>query len=497
VEYTGDDWAGLRSGRVAPSQLNSVEPAPGVVGMGGSALGLPAMFTGGVSGFSVGAIQRALTNWAEGGAWYEGVVQNAIVGAVGGAVAGGVVGAMNPDNLPAKVLVGGFVGGGVSAGTQVAFNVAGGRPWNEGVGTAFGMGFANGAIDAFTDYYGDMLVERAMTPRSARGAVDDVDGWRRPGVADDADGRLRRWTPEEWGALAVRKAMDVFRDPNASRTERFWAQNKLLDTRVRGVWQGGESIEQMRHRHPTDPDAYWDPTAGRAHEGRWRSRETGRIVAGDAPEGVRTRVGVADTDTDTKAKMTLYQGIAESRLQKYQTEGLEMSPKGFRAAGLYTTPNLEESVGWVFRHGSDKNYILRYEIDSDVWLSLRGKETGMNSDDNYMYRVMAEDIILEARPDMVAGFPRSQAEFDALLAEVHPELAKYVEPVEAVDYLRGEVPLVWESASPFGYEYVFKSHHAIQDVLSNPSATQIWITEITSRTELRDLEWRPITFPRR
>jgi len=101
----------------------------------------------------------------EGGTWYEGVVQNAIVGAVGGAVAGGVVGAMNPENLPTKVLV----GGGVSAGTQVAFNVAGGRPWREGVGTAFGMGFANGAIDAFTDYYGDMLVERAMTPRPARG----------------------------------------------------------------------------------------------------------------------------------------------------------------------------------------------------------------------------------------------------------------------------------------------------------------------------------------
>jgi hypothetical protein len=282
VEYTGDDWAGLRSGRVAPSQLNSVEPAPGVVGMGGSALGLPAMFTGGVSGFSVGAIQRALTNWAEGGAWYEGVVQNAIVGAVGGAVAGGVVGAMNPDNLPAKVLVGGFVGGGVSAGTQVAFNVAGGRPWNEGVGTAFGMGFANGAIDAFTDYYGDMLVERAMTPRSARGAVDDVDGWRRPGDVDDAGSIL--FEPGEgkrWGNYGF---------------DAEWHPKRLVPLDA-----------------PDGPRKV-PSTGGRANEGRYRwaagsvdaegTKIGGQFAPGDEPDTPRVRVGASDTDAGIKTQLT-------------------------------------------------------------------------------------------------------------------------------------------------------------------------------------------------
>ncbi len=43
-----------------------------------------------------------------------------------------------------------------------------------------------------------------MTPRLTRGAVDDVDGWRRPGAVDDADG-LRRLSAEEWDALAVRR----------------------------------------------------------------------------------------------------------------------------------------------------------------------------------------------------------------------------------------------------------------------------------------------------
>ncbi len=274
------------------------------------------------------------------------MVQNAIVGAVGGAVAGGVVGAMNPENLPAKVLVGGMVGGGVSAGTQVAFNVAGGRPWNEGVGTAFGMGFANGAIDAFTDYYGDKLVERAMTPRPARGAVDDVDGWRRPGATDDVDGRLRRWMPEEWDALAVRKAMDVFRDPNASRTERFRAQNRLLDAGVRGPWQGGESLEQMRHRHPTDPDAYWDPTAGKAHEGRWRSRKTGRIVAGDPPEGARTRVG-AESDVDIKARAL-------------ENVDPKLRPSAEKAFDILADPNASPDERWAAKNVLQRlDYVTR------------------------------------------------------------------------------------------------------------------------------------------
>jgi hypothetical protein len=66
--------------------------------------------------------------------------------------------------------------------------VAAGRPWNEDLGQAIAIGATTGMIDAFTDHYGDMLVERAMTPRPA-GAGDDADGWRRPGVADDVDGR--------------------------------------------------------------------------------------------------------------------------------------------------------------------------------------------------------------------------------------------------------------------------------------------------------------------
>jgi hypothetical protein len=75
----------------------------------------------------------------------------------------------------------------------LAFNVAAGRPWNEGVGAAFGMGFANGAIDAFTDHYGDMVVEGRLSAWMAGGAAGaaDVGGWRRPDVADDIDGRYR------------------------------------------------------------------------------------------------------------------------------------------------------------------------------------------------------------------------------------------------------------------------------------------------------------------
>jgi hypothetical protein len=109
-------------------------------------------------------------------------------------VAGGVVGAAKPQSLPAKMLVGGVAGGGVGGGMKIAMNVAAGRPWNEDLGQAIAIGATTGMIDAFTDHYGDMLVERAMTPRPARGAGgvgDDADAWRRPGLADDADGLHR------------------------------------------------------------------------------------------------------------------------------------------------------------------------------------------------------------------------------------------------------------------------------------------------------------------
>jgi hypothetical protein len=208
----------------------------GLVGMGGSALGLPAALTGGVSGFSVGAIQQTASNLMEGQPWYAGVSESALIGAVSGAAAGGIVGAANPQNLAAKVLVGGLAGGGVGAGAKIAFNAANGDPLFDGVGTAFGMGFANGAIDAFTDYYGDKLVDRAMTPRSAAG---DADGWRGPRAVDDAD---------------VRRALRIFDDPNASRQYLFWAQNELLDAGVRGSWRGGESLEQMRARQVPEGD---------------------------------------------------------------------------------------------------------------------------------------------------------------------------------------------------------------------------------------------------
>jgi len=300
-----------------------------VVGLGGGALGLPAALTGGLSGFSVGAIQTVAANKMRGDRWYEGVSQAAIVGAIGGGVAGGVVGAMNPQNLPAKVLVGGMVGGGVSAGTQVAFNVAGGRPWNEGVGAAFGMGFANGAIDAFTDYYGDMLVERAMVPRPARGAAGDADGWRRPGDVDDADGRLRRWMPEEWDALAVRKALDVFRDPNASRTELFWAQNRLLDAGVRGVWQGGESLEMLRGDDGTT--VFWHGTSSR-HRGGFE-------------EGARIRAT--------------------------GEEGVQDFGKAF-----YTTRKLSEAIDWASMRtsGMEDRYVIAIEVERAQLDTLVGKE---------------------------------------------------------------------------------------------------------------------------
>jgi hypothetical protein len=50
------------------------------------------------------------------------------------------------------MVVGGLVGGAASGGTHVAMNVAGGRPWHEGLGQAIAIGVTTGAVDGFTDY---------------------------------------------------------------------------------------------------------------------------------------------------------------------------------------------------------------------------------------------------------------------------------------------------------------------------------------------------------
>lgn len=108
-------------------------------------------------------------------------------------MAGGVTAGMNPQSLPARVALGALVGGGVSGGTQVAFNVMGGRPWNQDLGQAVTVGMATGAVDAFTDYYGDKVIDRVMTPQPRpAGADGDTDGLRRWGAADAERGAPRR-----------------------------------------------------------------------------------------------------------------------------------------------------------------------------------------------------------------------------------------------------------------------------------------------------------------
>jgi hypothetical protein len=97
----------------------------------------------------------------------------------------------------------------------------------------------------------------------AAGAAD-VGGWRRPGDVD-ADG-LRRLNAEDWDAPAVRRAMDVFRDPNATGLQRWAAQEVLLDAGGEGPWQGGMSVEQAGDGpEGVLRDVEWNPSSKRWH----------------------------------------------------------------------------------------------------------------------------------------------------------------------------------------------------------------------------------------
>jgi hypothetical protein len=126
-----------------------------------------------------------------------------------------------------------------------------------------------------------------MTPRSA---ADDADGWRKPDVAGDADGRLRRLSAEDWDALAVRKAMDVFRDPDATGLQRWAAQEVLLDAGILGVWQGGMSVEGSIGPHRPELVTEWDSQIGRLRatadfDYKGQHYRKGDVVPGEAIEG--------------------------------------------------------------------------------------------------------------------------------------------------------------------------------------------------------------------
>jgi hypothetical protein len=123
--------------------------------------------------------------------------------------------------------------------------VAAGRPWNEDLGQAIAIGATTGMIDAFTDHYGDMLVERAMTPRSA---ADDADGWRRPGVADDVDG-LRRLSAEEWDESLIRQPTDRVKKllpDDATERARHSLAHYDEELAARQLARGGPDFDRQR-----------------------------------------------------------------------------------------------------------------------------------------------------------------------------------------------------------------------------------------------------------
>ncbi len=84
----------------------------------------------------------------------------AVVGAAGGMVSGWL-GSMLAPNAPLwqKVGLGGFSGALVSGGTQIALNLASGRPWNEGLGTAVAIGLTTGVAGELVGHYAQKLVE--------------------------------------------------------------------------------------------------------------------------------------------------------------------------------------------------------------------------------------------------------------------------------------------------------------------------------------------------
>ena len=79
-------------------------------------------------------------------------------------------------------------------------------------------------MDAFTDYYGDWLMELLLRQP-------------RPGGAD------AEWRTRQLQDPAVRRALDVWSDPGATRAQREWAARVLLDAGVPGVWQGSLPAE--------------------------------------------------------------------------------------------------------------------------------------------------------------------------------------------------------------------------------------------------------------
>ncbi len=109
---------------------------------------------------------------------------------------------------------------------KIATNVAAGRPWNEDLGQAIAIGATTGMIDAFTDHYGDMLVDRAMTPRPVRGAVDEDSGPLRPVQEqrgepntrlmhegdDDLSQAIKRLDPEDQRLLKARTIEELRAD---------------------------------------------------------------------------------------------------------------------------------------------------------------------------------------------------------------------------------------------------------------------------------------------
>ncbi|MCP4424118.1 MAG: hypothetical protein GY803_06480, partial [Chloroflexi bacterium] len=133
----------------------------GVVSAGGAALSAPLWLSGAAAGLSAGALSGAAANLATGRPWHEGVFQMTAVGALGGAAGGAVLGRLSPNaGLWTKMAASGGAGATISGGSQVAINVATGRPWDEGLGTAVAVGLATGIAEAGVEHYGDGYLTR-------------------------------------------------------------------------------------------------------------------------------------------------------------------------------------------------------------------------------------------------------------------------------------------------------------------------------------------------
>jgi hypothetical protein len=382
------------------------------------------------------------------------------LGALGGAVAGIVALGGSALGMP-LALAGGLSGFAAGAITQWQTNLAFDRPWYEGVGQSAVAGGADGlasgwlgsklnpnarlwtragfsaltgagvsggtqiALNVVNGRPWDENLSVALAAGAASGVAGEVAGHAAHGLTERFTGWIER--------QQVQRALKQWENPDLSLAERFRVEQFLRKKGAEGLWQGG----------------------------------------------------VADEGLGSSA---LYHGLTDTRLQRFQAEGLHIpSTEGYRGAGLYTTPNLNEAGEWAARYRSDTYHVLKFEIDPEAWQSLAGKRIDM-TDWGETYRYLAEQAILAKRPELIRGFPRTQPEFDALIREAFPILEK-AGPIQAVDYLHGEVPL---PQGGIGYEYVFKSRYAIQNVLSDPLLTTTWIAGANDLTK-----WSPISFPRR